>query len=95
MPWLVLVGIFVAFWFDPPIDSDPLTSSDLHWRLGETLGWLSLVAIISAILGRSLALWAGRRRGPTPAIRRAYRGEDKAMLREVEQLMGRQAWPDE
>ncbi len=42
-----------------------------------------------------LYLEARRRRDIDEAIRDAYRGESRAMLREVEQLMERQAWPDE
>lgn len=42
-----------------------------------------------------LYLEARRRRDIDEAIRDAYGRESRAMLREVEQLMERQAWPDE
>lgn len=42
-----------------------------------------------------LYLQAKRRRDVDAAIRRAYGKADRAMLREIEQLIGRQAWPDE
>ena len=51
----------------------------------------------SKLIATALRLYleARRRHDIDDAIRRAYRGADKAMLHEVEQLMGRQAWPDE
>jgi metal-responsive CopG/Arc/MetJ family transcriptional regulator len=51
----------------------------------------------SKLIASALRLYleARRRRDVDEAIRRAYRGESKAMLHEVERLMGRQAWPDE
>jgi metal-responsive CopG/Arc/MetJ family transcriptional regulator len=41
-----------------------------------------------------LYLEARRRRDIDDTIRRVYQGHEKALLHEVEQLMGRQAWPD-
>ena len=51
----------------------------------------------SKLIASALRLYleARRRRDVDDAIRKAYRGHDLVMLREVEHLMGRQAWPDE
>jgi metal-responsive CopG/Arc/MetJ family transcriptional regulator len=51
----------------------------------------------SKLIASALRLYleARRRRDIDEAIHRAYRGRDKAMLDEVQHLMGRQAWPDE
>jgi metal-responsive CopG/Arc/MetJ family transcriptional regulator len=49
--------------------------------------------LISAAL--RVYLEAKRRRDVDSAIRRAYSGADKALLREIEPLIRNQAWPDE
>jgi metal-responsive CopG/Arc/MetJ family transcriptional regulator len=42
-----------------------------------------------------LYLAAKKRRDVDRAIARAYEGQSDAMLNEIEDLMGRQAWPEE
>jgi predicted RNA-binding protein YlxR (DUF448 family) len=42
-----------------------------------------------------LYLAAKKRRDVDRAIARAYEGQSDAMLDEIEDLMGRQAWPEE